>query len=168
MPLNEYGIREDSKDDSETIQKEAEMLRGMRFNIHQKKIRDAVQSNEQTKINKYHEGFCYGCAKTDQNISTLFYICGRCRNRRGMEGLMAVVYRKKSDELCDICGRWEFDVWQINASLCRSCMVNMQRIHKKYRRTGGYRTNNPFLKKMARKLGKNWEILMKMPNARHV
>ena len=138
-----FGWIKDGLDQKDRIQKRDLKERAGKENTHTKKIREAVQSDEQTRINMYSEGFCYGCSKTDKVISTLIYMCGDCMDRRGTEGLMCLVIKKTSYELCDIHADWVLnDAWQINCSLCDSCMRRLKLVHKEYRKKGG-RKNAP-------------------------
>ena len=138
-----FGWTNDGLDAKDRIQKRDLKERAGKENDATLKIREAVQSDEQTKINHYSEGYCYGCSKTDKVISTLIYMCGDCMDRRGTEGLMALVTKKTSYELCDIHAGWVLnDSWQINCSLCDSCMRRLKLVHKEYRKKGG-RSNAP-------------------------
>lgn len=133
----------DGIDAVDRIQREAYRERKGKENTQTRKLRERVQDDEQTKINKYSEGFCYGCAKKDKILSTLIYACGDCMEKRGTEGVMSIVIKKHNWELCDIHGEWKFDdVWQINISFCDSCMKRMFRIHKAYKAKKG-RANAP-------------------------
>ena len=140
----------------EKIAKEGRDERNALFNINQKKLRERVQGDEQTAMNKYGEAFCYGCARTDRAISTVFYVCPKCRHKKGTEGLYAIVKRKFAQELCDICGHWEFGVCQVNASLCTArCMPALHRIHRAYR-AAGKAASHPYMKALQQKYGKDW------------
>ena len=134
---------EDGLDQKDRIQKHDLKERAGKENDHTKKLRERVQKDEQTKINNYSEGYCYGCSKIDKVLSTLIYMCAECMEKRGTEGLMCLVTRKTSWELCDIHADWVFnEVWQINCSLCDSCMKRLNKVHKVYRQKGG-RANAP-------------------------
>lgn len=133
-----FGWTEDGLDAKDRIQKHDLQERAKKENTATRKIREAVQTDEQTKINNYSEGFCYGCSTYDKVISTLIYMCGGCMEKRGTEGLMCLVTRKTSWELCDIHAEWVFnDSWQINCSLCDKCMRRLNLVHKAYRKAGG-------------------------------
>ena len=70
-------------------------------------------------------------------------MCGECMEKRGTEGLMCLLTKKHNYELCDIHAGWELDdVWQINCSMCASCMRRLNKVHKAYRKSGG-RKNAP-------------------------
>ena len=66
-----FGWIKDGLDQKDRIQKRDLKERAGKENDATLKIREAVQSDEQTRINMYSEGFCYGCSKTDKVISTL-------------------------------------------------------------------------------------------------
>ncbi|WP_428323682.1 hypothetical protein [Nitrosopumilus sp.] len=126
-----------------------------------KKLHQLIQADEQKKINKHGEGVCYGCMRKDYIISSLFYCCSRCMEKRGTEALYTIVYHKPSEEICDFCGKWQkpFDTYQINASLCtQHCWPKMERFHREYREAGG-KSQNPLEKKHRRKYGKDYKIL---------
>ena len=128
----------DGIDAVDSIQRDAYKERKGKENRQTQKLRERVQDDEQTKINNYSEGFCYGCSKIDKVISTLVYVCGECMEKRGVEGLMCLVVKKHNWELCDICADWEFnDVMQVNISFCDSCMKRMFKIHRAYKKAGG-------------------------------
>ncbi len=149
----------DGIDAVDRIQREGYRERKSKENIQTKKLRERVQDDEQTKINNYSEGFCYGCAKKDKILSTLIYACGVCMEKRGTEGVMSIVVKKHNWELCDIHGEWKFDdVWQINISFCDSCMKRMFRIHKAYKAKKG-RANAPDERRKRRIFGKDFNDL---------
>lgn len=142
------------------IAKEGYYDRARKTNQMQLKLREMIQKDEQKSINKHSEGYCYGCTRKDFILSTLIYACRYCMAKRGKECLLNIVYHKPGDEMCDLCGRWQrpFDTFQINCSMCNSCMQKLIQFHQKYRKDGG-RDANPFYKKLRRKYGKDWKIL---------
>jgi hypothetical protein len=146
----------DGIDAVDRLQREAYKERKIKEdNSSLRKLRKAVQGDEQTAINRYSEGFCYGCAKKDKIISTLVYVCMECMEKRGSEGLMCIVIKKHNWELCDICGTWQFDdVYQVNLNFCDSCMTRLNRIHKAYKKSGG-RKSAPDEKRKRKYYGKN-------------
>src|SRR6478736_249040 len=83
-----------TQENVDRVEKMGREERNALFNINQKKIRDRIQGDEQTRMNKYGEAFCFGCARTDQCLSTLFYVCPRCRHKKGTEGLYEIVKSK--------------------------------------------------------------------------
>jgi len=154
-----FGWIKDGLDAKDRIQKNSLKERASKENAHTRKLREAVQADEQTRINTYSEGYCYGCSKTDQVLSTLIYACADCMEKRGTEGIMCLVVKKNNFELCDICGQWKLaQVWQINISFCNSCMRRVFRIHKNYRKTGGRRTAPDEVLK--RKIGKDMNAIL--------
>ncbi|HJZ23808.1 MAG TPA: hypothetical protein VJ201_05085 [Candidatus Babeliales bacterium] len=144
----------------EVIIKESKTIRKAEENALQLKLRSFAQADEQTRINKYSEGFCYGCAKIDHIISTVFFICTECYQKRGTEGLLANVSQSHSHQLCDICGFWKMGVWQRNVSFCQSCMRRTMRIHQKYRDGGGRSKLDPFIKRQQRRFGKDYQAIL--------
>lgn len=138
-----FGWVDDGLDQKSRIQGNDLKERAGKENKHTLNLRERVQDDEHTRINNYSEGYCYGCSKTDKVISTLIYMCGEDMEKRGTEGLMCLVTKKTSYELCDICATWQQnDVWQINCSMCDRCMKRLNKVHKAYRAKGG-RANAP-------------------------
>jgi hypothetical protein len=128
----------DGLDQKDRIQKHDLKERASKENEQTRRLRERVQADEHTRINNYSEGYCYGCSKNDKIISTLVYWCAECIEKKGQEGLMALIIKKTSWELCDKCETWKFDeCWQINCSLCDRCMRRLNKIHKAYRAKGG-------------------------------
>lgn len=128
----------DGLDQKDRIQKRDLKERAGKENKHTLNLRERVQGDEHTRINNYSEGYCYGCNKTDKILSTLVYWCGKCIEKKGQEGLMALIIKKTSWELCDKCEQWKFnEIWQINASFCDRCMRRIALIHKNYKKGGG-------------------------------
>lgn len=150
-----FGWTEDGLDAKDRIQRNDLKERAGKENQHTRNLRERVQDDEQTKINHYSEGYCYGCSKIDKVISTLIYMCGEDIDKRGVEGLMCMVTKKTSEELCDICAKWHFnDVWQINCSLCDNCMRRLNKVHQVYRKKGG-RANSPMERKKRQYYARN-------------
>lgn len=144
-----------------SIVREEHEFRQSKDTLIKKRLHDLVQSDEQKKVTGYSEGFCYGCNKYDRVLSNMWYACHSCSVKRGREGLLADVKQKFSEELCDFCGRWDIGIWQKNVSLCDTCRRRVTRIHKKYKKGGGYEKLAPFQKRMFKKYGKDYhEILM--------
>lgn len=131
--------------------------RKMLWNIMKKKLKEKIQSNEQVAINKYSESFCYACASKDQVLSTLIWSCPKCREKKGIEFIMAVQYKKPMEELCDICGLWRFNCWQINVSMCQKDMRRVHQIHRDYRKKGK-RMGSPYMKHERKRLGKDFML----------
>jgi len=150
----------DGLDQKDRIQKHDLKERASKANDQTRALRERVQADEQTRINKYSEGYCYGCNKIDKVTSTLIYSCTTCLEKRGQEGLMALVIRKTSWELCDLHGGWKFnEIWQINCSLCTSCMRRLGKIHREYRKKGG-RANAPDERRKRNIYGKDMNAIL--------
>lgn len=143
-----------------TIIQEEHEFRQSKDTLIKKKLHDLVQSDEQKKVTGYSEGFCYGCNKYDRVLSNMWYACHPCSVKRGREGLLADVKQKFSEELCDFCGRWDIGIWQKNVSLCDTCRRRVTRIHKKYKKGGGYEKLAPFQKRMFKKYGKDYHKIL--------
>lgn len=152
----------DSKlnDANERIAKEYKLEKS-ETNAIQRKLREVTQADEQKRVNKYSEGFCYGCNKTDHIISTLFDVCHACRVKKGTEAVLSMPTRGKlKHALCDMCGVWKFDCTQVNASLCRPCMGRMSRLHYAYKKAGGFEGTHPFIQRMKKKYGKDYRHIL--------
>ena len=143
-----------------TIVKEEKEFIASKDILLKKRLHQVVQNDEQKKVTKNSEGFCYGCNKYDRVLSNVWYACVPCSVKRGREGLLADVIQKFTEELCDFCGRWDIGIWQKNVSLCDKCRRNVTRIHHKYQKGGGYEKLNPFLKRMFKKYGKDYEKIL--------
>ena len=159
--MDELYIRNTPEND-ERVRKEGENDRKALFNIMQKKLRERVQANEQTAINKDSESFCYVCASKDRVLSTLIWACPKCRDKKGVEFLMAIQYKKPMEELCDICGLWRFNCWQVNVSICEKDMRRVHQIHRNYRKNGK-RLSSPYMKHQRKTLGKDF-LLYHIPS----
>jgi len=148
-------------DQKDRIQERDLKERAGKENIHTKNLRERVQSDEYTRINNYSEGYCYGCSKTDKILSTLVYMCAKCMERRGSEGLMCIIIQKHNWELCDVCATWKFDeCWQINASFCDSCMKRIRLIHRNYRKSGGRAKLAPDERRKRKVFGKDFNKIL--------
>jgi len=143
-----------------SILREEHEFRQENDTLIKKRLHDLVQSDEQKKVTGYSEGFCYGCNKYDRVLSNMWYACHSCSVKRGREGLLADVKQKFSEELCDFCGKWDIGIWQKNVSLCDSCRRRVTRIHKKYKKGGGYEKMAPFQKRMFKKYGKDYQKIL--------
>lgn len=150
------------EDGTRSIALESAGERAKKTNDIQLKLRELIQKDEQKNINKHSEGYCYGCTRKDYIISSLFYCCQRCMEKRGKECLLALVYQKPSEELCDFCGKWSkpYECWQINVSLCDSCMFKVKKFHNQYRKGGGREKQNPYYQRLRKKNGKDWKQIM--------
>ena len=151
-------IIRNTPENNELIIKERKEEIALRNNRLKEKLHEIVQKDEQTRINNYGEGWCYGCAKTDMVLTTLFYVCADCTRKRGRKGILAITKRIFRQELCDFCGYWKFNINQINCALCRTCQRRVENIHRKYRKGGGFLGQNPFIQMLKRKYGKDWRL----------
>ena len=155
-------IIRNTPENNEKIIRERKEENAARNNRLKERLHEIVQKDEQTNINKYGEGWCYGCAKTDMILTTLYYVCSDCTRKRGKKGILAIVKRIYREELCDFCGNWKFNINQINCALCRSCQRKVEYTHKKYRQGGGFLGQNPYIQDLKRKYGKDY-LLHIMP-----
>lgn len=152
---------EDTLDDTQRrIYRDGQRLKAMRKSRINAKFDQLINADEQMRVNRYHEGYCYGCAKMDSVLSSLWFACRDCSSRRGREGLMAMAAKKHAEEFCDFCARWRLEVAQINVSMCASCRSKVEDAHKKYREMGG-RDSNPFHRRMVRKYGTDYQAILK-------
>lgn len=141
------------------INRDGERLKKMKKNRVNTKLNQLINKDEQMKINKSHEGYCYGCAGMDQTLSSLWFACTDCSQKRGKEGLMAIACKKYAEEFCDFCAKWKLGVCQVNVSMCEHCRWKVDKAHKKYHETGG-RNGAPFHKFMVNKYGKDYQKQM--------
>lgn len=151
----------DGLDEKDRIQKRDLRERIGKENDITRKERDRVQNDEQKRINLYSEGMCYRCNKIDKVISSLFYVCKECLEKKGSEALLNIVMQKRNVwELCDFHEAWVFhEVCQINCSLCDTCMSRVKRLHKAYKRAGG-RASSPDVMRRKRIYGKDYNYLL--------
>jgi hypothetical protein len=110
------------------------------------------QEDEQKHVNKHKEGFCWKCEKKKAVSATLFNVCEHCRRNRGNEFLLVAVADKGWD-MCMFCGRYTWDIKQMNARLCYSCHYKIRETLREFRRAGGTTKVDPFWKAMRRKMG---------------
>lgn len=154
-----------TKENADRIAKEGQIERDSKTNPLQLKLREIIQKDEYTRINKYGEGMCWGCMKIDQVISSLWDACAKCIAKRGAEAIMAKTKTKPTEELCDFCGSWQGGskgnfVSQINISMCRSCQGRVHSLHNQYQKTGGREGNHPYYQFLIKKHGKDWKEIM--------
>lgn len=154
-----------TKENSDRIAKEGKIERDSKTNPLQLKLREKIQSDEYTRINKYSEAICWGCMKRDQVISSLWDACGKCIEKRGIEAIMAKTKTKPTEELCDFCGTWQGGnkgnfVSQINISLCRSCQEKVHSLHRQYQKDGGREKLSPYYRYLVKKHGQDWREIM--------
>lgn len=134
-----------------------------RNNDGYRKLWNKHQSNEFTKINKYKEGYCWGCMKIDFVFATLIDVCSKCKRKKDNETkLTNLPFAPGMDGFCSICGFWEWGTGQINVRLCRSCIDRVQEKVRKYVRTGKAE-GHPLFTHLRKKNGKDWKQLFELP-----
>ena len=79
-----------------------------------KKLWKDHQANEYTHVDNYKEAICINCFKRDASSATIADICGECAGKRGREPLLATITHKMYG-LCFFCGKYKFEIEQINA-----------------------------------------------------
>ncbi|NIT99605.1 MAG: hypothetical protein GWN01_01265 [Nitrosopumilaceae archaeon] len=143
------------------IAKEGYEERELKKTDQGRKFREHLQKDEQKAMDKHGEAVCYGCLKKDFALSTLLYCCSDCMRKRGTVALYAIVTRKPAEQVCDFCGRWQkpFDTFQINCSMCNTCMHRVHVFHSEYKKAGG-RKSNPFVRRMRKKYGKDYKKIL--------
>lgn len=151
----------DGLDQKDRIQKRDLKERASKENDITLKERDRVQNDEQKRINLYSEGVCYKCHKVDKVISTLLYGCIECLEKYGKEALLNIVCQKRNIwELCDFHEKWVFhDVWQINVSMCDTCIRRVKLLHRAYNKAGG-RKSSPDIVRRRKIYGKDYNYLI--------
>lgn len=144
-----------------SVAREGYENRKLKENTLQLKLRKGIQGDEHTRINKHNEGTCWGCMKKDYILSSLWMACKTCMDKRGFEALYTIVKHKSIEDTCDFCGLWSkpFECFQINAGLCDSCHDKVLRFHKSYREKGG-KIQQPYTKRVRRKWGKDYKLLL--------
>ena len=157
--MKDQTYKESLNDKMYDVYMKNEARKKKRENDWTKRFYKLIKSDEQKKITKYGEGFCYGCSEVRDVISSLFFVCNHCAGKRGTEGLIKNNTFCPREELCDVCGYWKYmDVWQRNINMCGKCCDRTIQIHNKYRKTGGI---TPAQKKQDKLYGKNWQQEMK-------
>ena len=61
--------------------------------------------------------------------------------------------------LCFFCGKYKFEIEQINARFCRTCHGRIAKVTKEYNKKGGMFGADPFWQKMRKKHGKDWRLI---------
>ena len=125
-----------------------------------KKLWDRHQANEYTHVNNYKEAICINCFTKDATSATIADICGECAGKRGREPLLATITQKMYG-LCFFCGKYQFNIEQINARFCRGCHRKIANVTKEYNKKGGPLGMDPFWIAMRKKHGKDWKVIMK-------
>ena len=123
------------------------------------KLWERHQSNEYTHVDNYKEAICINCFKKDATSATIADICGECGGKRGREPLLATVAQKMYG-LCFFCGKYKFNIEQINARFCRKCHRKIANVTKEYNKKGGPMGMDPFWLAMRKKHGKDWKVIM--------
>ena len=124
-----------------------------------KKLWEIHQENEYTHVTNYKEAICINCFKKDAASATIADICGECAGRRGREPLLATICQKMYG-LCFFCGKYQFNIEQINARFCHRCHRRIANVTKEYNKKGGPLGMDPFWISMRKKHGKDWKIIM--------
>ena len=125
-----------------------------------KKLWDRHKANEYTHVNNYNEAICINCFTKDATSATIADICGECAGKRGREPLLATITQKMYC-LCIFCGKYQFNIEQINARFCRGCHRKIANVTKEYNKKGGPLGMDPFWIAMRKKHGKDWKVIMK-------
>ena len=124
-----------------------------------KKLWDKHQADEYTHVDNYKEALCINCFSKDATSATIADICGECAGKRGREPLLATIQQKMYG-LCFFCGKYQFNIEQINARFCRKCHRGIANVTKEYNKKGGMMGADPFWIAMRKKHGKDWKIIM--------
>ena len=124
-----------------------------------KKLWKKHQENEYTRVDNYKEAICINCFKKDAVAATIMDICGECAGKRGREPLLATITQKMYG-LCFFCGKYQFNIEQINARFCRGCHRKIANVTKEYNKKGGPIGSDPFWLSMRKKHGKDWKLIM--------
>jgi hypothetical protein len=117
-----------------------------------KKLWKMHQADEQKAVNNHKEGFCWKCEEKKAVSATLFNVCEHCRRNRGHEFTLVTVADKGWD-MCMFCGKYSWDIKQMNARLCYSCYYKLRETMRDFRRAGGTTKVDPFWKSMRRRMG---------------
>ena len=123
-----------------------------------KKLWIKHQKNEYTHVDNYKEALCINCFTKDAASATIADLCGECAGKRGREPLLATITQKMYG-LCFFCGKYQFNIEQINARFCRKCHRGIANVTKEYNKKGGPLGADPFWLSMRKKHGKDWKHL---------
>tara|TARA_R110002020_G_scaffold1019_4_gene5174 strand:- start:2680 stop:3123 length:444 start_codon:yes stop_codon:yes gene_type:complete len=121
-----------------------------------KKIVDIHQENEYTHVDNYKEGLCFGCFTKNVVGALVLDCCGNCAGKRGRETLLVKI-KDVYYGMCYFCGKYEFNLEQINARLCRKCHRRVADVMKDYNKKGGQFGADPFWVRQRKKNGKDWK-----------
>lgn len=120
-----------------------------------KRIWRKHQQNEHTRIDKDKEGVCFGCFNKTFVGARVADICADCFKKRGTETVLAFVNRKMYG-FCLFCGKYKFNVSNINVRICIPCNTRISRIAHDFNKAGGKMNVDPFFQRMKKKYGKDW------------
>lgn len=120
------------------------------------KIIDIHQNNEYTKVNNYKEGMCFGCFGNNVVAALVSDICGDCAGKKGRETILVPI-KGVYYGLCHFCGKYKFNMEQINCRLCHNCHRKVANIMKDYNKKGGMYGADPFWVSQRRRHGKDWK-----------
>ena len=120
-----------------------------------KKLWEKHQADEFTHVDNYKEAICINCFSKDATAATIADICGECAGKRGREPLLATISQKLYG-LCFFCGKYKFQIEQINARFCHGCHRKIANVTKEYNKKGGMLGSDPFWISMRKKHGKDW------------
>ena len=126
------------------------------------KLWEKHQADEYTHVDNYKEAICINCFSKDASAATIADICGECAGKRGREPLLAKISDKLYG-LCYFCGKYQFNIEQINARFCRSCHRKIANVTKEYNKKGGMLGADPFWQSMRKKHGKDWRFTFNDP-----
>lgn len=134
-------------------------ITGIGENDAQKRLWKVHQQNEYTHINHYKEGLCFGCFGKDTAFAMVVDCCEDCHSKLGVEAkLTDILY--KFNAYCYFCKKYKFHVRNINIRLCHKCHVKVAEGLHDYNKAGGHFEVNPFYKRMRKKWGKDFQILL--------
>ena len=134
-------------------------------NIAQKKLLEAHQANEHTRLDKHGEGICYLCFKRDYVWATVIDVCYPCATKRGPEAILAIIKRIEFG-FCYVHGGYcelvfAHNLAHVNVRLCMHCTKLVAERYRVLARKGTHGVD-PFWKSMRRKFGKDYEQLLSL------
>lgn len=98
------------------------------------------------------------CWKNKGVGATLIELCDKCMHKKGTEPILAVV-GAKAYAMCFECGKWTFNVHNLNVRICQSCFHRFRKHFKNLRRKGVDNVD-PFYVWARKQFGKDWKLLM--------
>ncbi len=132
-----------------------------------KKLWEKHQNNEYMRTNKYKESVCALCFKKDVCTATIANSCERCAHKMGVEAVLAVIKSAVYD-LCLFCGKYDFNILQLNLRLCMRCNRLITNTTRALSKAGGIQNYDPFYLHLKKRLGKDWQILFHQPSGRRI